>query len=142
MIYEENRGSPRGEFPFSKPSPSATRPPHRGEKPKYMTRFELRGAPLSPRLSLKLSLPRLRTGSERRRLRRRTDHQKGGGSFRRLLIPQVVGAGQLPRTSCCPLLGTIERPRRRARDKMRVWALPAHATVQTTGSDARVNQGD
>jgi hypothetical protein len=41
-IYEENRRWARGGFPFSKPSPSAARPPHRGEKPKYTTDFELR----------------------------------------------------------------------------------------------------
>ena len=61
---------------LSQPSPSATRPPQRGEKPKYTTGFQLRGTRLSPRLSLKLSLPGPRTGSERRRLRPRTDHQK------------------------------------------------------------------
>ncbi len=42
---------------LSKPPPSASRPPHRGEKPKYIRRLDLRGTHLPPLLSPKLSLP-------------------------------------------------------------------------------------
>ena len=54
---------------LSKPPPSASRPPHRGEKAKYTTGFDLRSTLLSPELSLKLSLPARRTGAKRSRLR-------------------------------------------------------------------------
>ena len=51
----------RGGFPFSKPSPSASKPPHRGEKAKYKRVRDLHAWRLFPRLSLKLSLPVLKT---------------------------------------------------------------------------------
>ena len=41
MVYDENRRCPRGGFPFSKPPPSASRPPHRA-RAKYTTRLDLR----------------------------------------------------------------------------------------------------
>ena len=49
---------------LSKPPPSAARPPHRGEKAKYKRDRDLRARRLSPRLSLKLSLPALKIGAE------------------------------------------------------------------------------
>src|SRR5881397_2786452 len=111
LICREFEESAGGRPAFSKPSPSATRPPHRGEKPKYTTGFELRGTPLSLRLSLKLSLPGSKNlDSERRRLRLQTDHPKvavlfGGYPFRKSLalanFPARVGVHFLGRSAAC-----------------------------------------
>jgi len=87
---------------LSKPSPSATRPPHRGEKPKYTTAFELRGGLLSPRFSLKLSLPAPRTGPATAATAPSACSPECSGSFRLLSSPEVLGAGQFPCMSCCP----------------------------------------
>jgi hypothetical protein len=46
----------RGGFPFSKPPPSATRPPHRARK-LSSDRLRVTGTLLWPKLSLQLSLP-------------------------------------------------------------------------------------
>src|SRR5207237_6345771 len=52
-IYEENRRWARGEFPFSKPPPSASRPPHRGGKLErfLLVRSTAAVVPLSPEVS-------------------------------------------------------------------------------------------
>ena len=59
---------------------------------------------LSPRLSLKLCLPGPRNGSGTTATARSDRSSEGSGSFRRLSISQVVGAGQLPRTNWRPLV--------------------------------------
>ena len=102
---------------LSKPPPSASRPPHRGEIPKYTTGFDLRSTALSPELSLKLSLPAPRTGLGSTSIGSPGRASACSGFFRRLSGPQVLEAVRLPRMGWRPLLGSVARLQRREMTK-------------------------
>jgi hypothetical protein len=103
---------------LSKPPPSASRPPHRGEKAKYKRDRDLHACRLSPRLSLKLSLSALRTGDERRRTRHLERQSEGSGSFRRQQCRQLIGARRFTRMSRRPHIWSVLRRGREARAEL------------------------
>ena len=106
---------------FSKPSPSATRPPHRGEKAKYKRDRDLRGTPLSPRLSLKLSLPALKMAPNGDAPRARSADPNAAVLFADNECRQLIGARRFTRMSRCP----------------HFWSMRAMGTRSARRSDAR-----
>ena len=119
---------------LSKPSPSATRPPHRGEKAKYTTRFDLRSALLSLELSLKLSLPAPKTSFETTARAPADRILEGGGSLNRCGVRQVLEQGLFAATDSAGNFSTIVRSRRRSAAARPRSSRQRYAPVYATAS--------